>query len=56
MQTILSASYCDAAATISIEPPAQCRQDCLHHEMIFTNARLVLPDGIRDGLEVVMEH
>ena len=25
------------------------------HEMIFTNARLILPDGIRDGLEVVAE-
>src|SRR5213592_5242698 len=23
--------------------------------MIFTNARLILPDGIRDGLEVVVE-
>src|SRR4029453_16245612 len=43
------------AATISIEPPSRCRQDCLHHEMIFTNARLVFPDGIRDGLEVVVE-
>ena len=27
----------------------------LHHEMIFTNARLIFPDGIRDGLEVVVE-
>jgi N-acetylglucosamine-6-phosphate deacetylase len=26
-----------------------------HHEMIFTNARLIFPDGIRDGLEVVVE-
>src|SRR5437870_9845917 len=43
------------AATISIEPPSRCRQDCLHHEMIFTNARLIFPDGIRDGLEVVVE-
>ena len=25
------------------------------HEMIFTNARLIFPDGIRDGLEVVVE-
>ena len=41
--------------TISIEPPSRCRQDCLHHEMIFTNARLIFPDGIRDGLEVVVE-
>jgi N-acetylglucosamine-6-phosphate deacetylase len=24
--------------------------------MIFTNARLIFPDGIRDGLEVVVEH
>ena len=23
--------------------------------MIFTNSRLILPDGIRDGLEVVVE-
>ena len=43
------------AATISIEPPSQCRQDCLHHEMIFTNARLIFPDGIRDGFEVVVQ-
>jgi N-acetylglucosamine-6-phosphate deacetylase len=27
----------------------------LLHKMIFTNARLILPDGIRDGLEVVVE-
>src|SRR2546423_11488209 len=27
----------------------------MHHEMIFTNARLIFPDGIRDGLEVVVE-
>jgi N-acetylglucosamine-6-phosphate deacetylase len=27
----------------------------LHHEMIFTNARLIFPDGIRDGFEVVVE-
>jgi N-acetylglucosamine-6-phosphate deacetylase len=26
----------------------------MHHEMIFTNARLIFPDGIRDGLEVVV--
>ena len=44
-----------AAATISIEPPSPCRQDWLHHEMIFTNARLIFPDGIRDGLEVIVE-
>jgi N-acetylglucosamine-6-phosphate deacetylase len=25
------------------------------HEMIFTNARLIFPDGIRDGLQVVVE-
>jgi N-acetylglucosamine-6-phosphate deacetylase len=31
-------------------------QDCLNHEMIFTNARLIFPDGIRDRLEVVAEH
>src|SRR4029453_2819001 len=43
------------AATISIEPPSRCRQDCMHHEMIFTNARLIFPDGIRDELEVVVE-
>ena len=43
------------AATISIEPPSQCRQDCLQHEMIFTNARLIFPDGIRDGFEVVVQ-
>src|SRR5678815_298429 len=42
-------------ATISIEPPSRCRQDCMHHEMIFTNARLIFPDGIRDELEVVVE-
>src|SRR6266487_5693196 len=24
--------------------------------MIFTNARLIFPDGIRDGLDVVVEH
>jgi N-acetylglucosamine-6-phosphate deacetylase len=42
-------------ATISIEPPSPCRQDCRHHEMIFTNARLIFPDGIRDGLEVVVQ-
>src|SRR5438128_9812714 len=41
------------AATISIEPPSRCRQDCLHHEMIFTNARLIFPDGIAAGLELV---
>ena len=56
MQTILSGSYIvTTAATISIEPPSRCRQDCLHHEMIFTNARLIFPDGIHDGLEVVVE-
>ena len=27
----------------------------MHHEMIFTNARLIFPDGIRDELEVVVE-
>jgi N-acetylglucosamine-6-phosphate deacetylase len=27
----------------------------LLHKMIFTNARLILPDGIRDGLEVLEE-
>src|SRR5436305_13123095 len=27
----------------------------LHHEMIFTNGRLIFPDGIRDGFEVVVE-
>jgi len=43
------------AATISIEPRSRCRQDCLHHEMIFTNGRLIFPDGIGDGLEVVVE-
>jgi len=43
------------AATISIEPPLPWRQDCLHHEMIFTNARLIFPDGIRDGFEVVVK-
>src|SRR4029453_8130849 len=43
------------AATISIEPPSPCRQDCLHHEMIFTNARLIFDEGIREGLEVVVE-
>src|SRR4030095_9829867 len=26
-----------------------------HHEMIFTNARLIFPDGIGEGLEVVVE-
>jgi N-acetylglucosamine-6-phosphate deacetylase len=31
-------------------------QHCLNHEMIFTNARLIFPDGIRDRLEVVAEH
>ena len=30
-------------------------QDCRYHEMIFTNARLIFADGIRDGLEVVVE-
>src|SRR5215510_5112349 len=54
-QTILFANDATSAATISIEPPSPCRQDCLHHEMIFTNARLIFPDGIRDGLEVVVE-
>src|SRR5204863_4989287 len=44
-----------ATATISIEPLSPRRQDCLHHEMIFTNARLIFPDAIRDGLEVVVE-
>jgi N-acetylglucosamine-6-phosphate deacetylase len=43
------------AATISIEPASGRRQDGLYHEMIFTNARLVFPDGIRDGFEVVVE-
>jgi len=33
----------------------QAGLDCLHHEMIFTNARLIFPDGIRDGLEVVVQ-
>ena len=41
--------------TISIEPASRCRQDCWHNEMIFTNARLIFPDGIRDGLEVVVQ-
>ena len=54
-QTILLRAIATTAATISIEPPSRCRQDCLHHEMIFTNARLIFPDGIRDGLEVVVE-
>jgi N-acetylglucosamine-6-phosphate deacetylase len=27
----------------------------LHHKMIFTNARLIFPDGIRDGFGVVVE-
>ena len=27
----------------------------LFQAMIFTNARLILPDGIRDGLEMVVE-
>jgi N-acetylglucosamine-6-phosphate deacetylase len=27
----------------------------LHHEMIFTNGRLIFPDGIRDRFEVVVE-
>src|SRR5262249_52252057 len=27
----------------------------LHYEMNFTNARLIFPDGIRDGFEVVVE-
>ena len=27
----------------------------MHHEMIFTNARLIFPDGIRNQLEVVVE-
>ena len=26
-----------------------------YHEMIFTNARLIFPDEIRDGLEVVVQ-
>jgi N-acetylglucosamine-6-phosphate deacetylase len=43
------------AATISIESASGRRQDGLYHEMIFTNARLVFPDGIRDGFEVVVE-
>jgi len=43
------------AATISIERSSTGRQDCLHHDMIFTNASLIFPDDIRDGLEVVVE-
>src|SRR4029077_15087952 len=54
-QTVLSRTIATAAATISIEPLSWCRQDCLHHDMIFTNARLIFPDAIRDGLEVVVE-
>ena len=27
----------------------------LHHEMIFTNARLIFPDGICDGFEIVVQ-
>jgi N-acetylglucosamine-6-phosphate deacetylase len=45
----------NGAATISIEPPSSCRQDSLHYEMIFTNARLIFRDGIRDGLDVFIE-
>ncbi len=41
--------------TISVEPSSLRRQDCLRHKMIFTNARLIYPDGIRDGLEVAIE-
>src|SRR5512133_2458283 len=55
MQTTCLRAIATTAATISIEPPSRCRQDCVHHEMIFTNARLIFPDGIRDGLELVVE-
>ena len=53
-QTI--AFVCDAtiATTISIEPASQRRQDYLH-AMIFTNGRLIFPNGIRDGFEVVVK-
>lgn len=54
-QRIPFANDATTAATISIEPPLRGRQDSLHPEMIFTNARLILPDGIRDGFEVVVE-
>ncbi|HTL78961.1 MAG TPA: hypothetical protein VL136_06080, partial [Candidatus Babeliales bacterium] len=47
--------YCHGPATISIEPSSPRRQDCLLHEMIFTNARLIFPEEIRDKLEVVVE-
>ena len=40
---------------ISFEQASPCRQDCLHHtEMIFTSARLIFADGIRDGLDLVV--
>jgi N-acetylglucosamine-6-phosphate deacetylase len=52
---IQSLAFATAAATISIEPSSPRRQDCLRHEMIFTNARLIFPEEIRDGLEVVVE-
>ena len=47
---------CDATTTttISIEPASQGRQDYVH-EMIFTNGRLIFPNGIRDGFEVVVK-
>ena len=54
-QAILLRTIATTAATISIEPPSRCRQDCLHHQMIFTNVRLIFADGIREGLEVVVE-
>src|SRR5262252_7401511 len=42
------------SATISIEPHHSAgRIACI--EMIFTNARLILPDGIHDRLEIVVE-
>src|ERR1700720_1672656 len=32
------------------------KRNCVPRRMILTNARLIFPDGIRDGLEVVVEN
>jgi len=31
-----------------------CKGNSIHQQMIFRNGRLIFPDGIRDGLELVV--
>ena len=53
-RTIASACHATTATTISIEPASERRQDYLN-AMILTNGRLIFPDRIRDGFEVVVK-